>query len=247
MKHSVPFESAAPAIACETTAAGTNNPPGQDRTHGRSGHCVKRDAILGTAARIFHRDGFQGASIDLIASEAGVSRQTIYNHYRDKETLLGAVVNDSLQRVNDSMFDLLAAFPDDCPDLQQALEDFAWRLGENCIYNASGAFLRKLAQSSEPLQPEILQLYAQKGPAVFLPALAERLDRLAGRGRLDISDPQLAARHFMALINADVHYCRFAGKEIDTAIIQDSARNGVAAFLRAYGTNRDNQSGDSKR
>ena len=45
-------------------------------------------------ADVFCREGFAGASIDEIAGEACVSRQTIYNHYREKETLFMAVVED---------------------------------------------------------------------------------------------------------------------------------------------------------
>ncbi len=77
----------------------------------KPGQCMKRDFILCSAARVFNRDGFQGASIDLIANEAGVSRQTIYNHYRDKEALLAAVVEDALARMNASLFAVLATFP----------------------------------------------------------------------------------------------------------------------------------------
>ena len=41
---------------------------------------------------VFCREGFAGANIDLIAAEAGVSRQTVYNHHGDKEKLFMAVV-----------------------------------------------------------------------------------------------------------------------------------------------------------
>jgi AcrR family transcriptional regulator len=41
---------------------------------------------------VFCREGYAGANIDMIAAEAGVSRQTIYNHHGDKEKLFVAVV-----------------------------------------------------------------------------------------------------------------------------------------------------------
>ena len=49
-------------------------------------------SILEAAASVFCREGFAGANIDLIAAEAGVSRQTVYNHHGDKENLFVAVV-----------------------------------------------------------------------------------------------------------------------------------------------------------
>jgi hypothetical protein len=45
-------------------------PKGVSSTVIKPGQCMKRDFILCAAARVFYRDGFQGASIDLIASEA---------------------------------------------------------------------------------------------------------------------------------------------------------------------------------
>ncbi len=54
-------------------------------------------------------------------------------------------------------------------------------------------------------------------------------------GHLHVDDPDLAARHFMALINADTHYHILTGQCLDDAIIEKSAVNGVRTFLRAFG------------
>ena len=45
----------------------------------RRGPESRRAAIIDAASRVFAREGFAGTGIDAIASEAGVSRQTIYN------------------------------------------------------------------------------------------------------------------------------------------------------------------------
>ncbi|TIT60113.1 MAG: TetR/AcrR family transcriptional regulator, partial [Mesorhizobium sp.] len=42
-------------------------------------HEAKRISVVEAAASVFCREGFAGANIDLIAAEAGVSRQTVYN------------------------------------------------------------------------------------------------------------------------------------------------------------------------
>ena len=59
------------------------------------GHEAKRVSIIDAAGDIFCREGYAGANIDLIAAEAGVSRQTVYNHHRDKEKLFIAVIRDA--------------------------------------------------------------------------------------------------------------------------------------------------------
>ena len=202
----------------------------------KPGQCMKRDFILCSAARVFYRDGFQGASIDLIASEAGVSRQTIYNHYRDKEALLAAVIEDSLDRMNASLFAVLSTFPQTGEDMEKNLVAFAIRMSRNCVYDPSGTFLRKLMQSNDGDLPFAGNICSSKGPAQTVPAIAACLSRLALAGHLNIKDPDIAARHFLALINADTHFHMLAGQNLDDAILEKSAINGVRTFLMAFGT-----------
>jgi TetR/AcrR family transcriptional repressor of mexJK operon len=48
--------------------------------------------VIEAATRVFLRAGFTDASVDVIAAEAGVSKQTIYNHFGDKRKLFAAVI-----------------------------------------------------------------------------------------------------------------------------------------------------------
>lgn len=201
----------------------------------KAGQCMKRDFILCAASRVFYRDGFQGASIDLIASEAGVSRQTIYNHYRDKETLLTAVVDDAFDRMTASLFAVLATFPQSGVNLEEELIAFSIRMNSNCVYDSATIFLRKLFQSDEDALPLRSDICCERGPAQAVPAVAAHLSRLALEGELAIEDPDLAARHYFALINADIHYHLLRGQSIDDAIIEKSSINGVKTFLKAFG------------
>ncbi|WP_094505110.1 TetR/AcrR family transcriptional regulator [Brucella thiophenivorans] len=204
----------------------------------KPGQCMKRDFILCAAARVFYRDGFQGASIDLIASEAGVSRQTIYNHYRDKEALLAAVVDDAFDRMTSSLFAVLATFPQSGGNLEADLIAFSIRMSRNCVHDSSTVFLRKLFQSDEDALPLHGNVCGNKGPAQAVPAIAAHLARLALAGELNIEDPDLAARHYLALINADIHYHLLTGQTVDESIIEKSSINGVRTFLMAFGKSR---------
>lgn len=201
--------------------------------------CIKRDTILCTAARIFARDSFHGASIDLIASEAGVSRQTIYNHYKDKEALLSAVVDAALESINANLFEVLVTFPENGDDLENRLASFAVRLNLNCLHNNNGAFLRRLIQNEGPHLPDLLQSFRNEGPAKILSTIAACMARLALSGHLDTTDPDLAARHFMALINADVNFFALSGGKADEQQMEQGAINGVRTFMRAFGTQKD--------
>lgn len=51
----------------------------------------KHDAITRAASEMFLAEGFDRASLDQIAQRAGVSKQTIYSHFTDKESLFRAI------------------------------------------------------------------------------------------------------------------------------------------------------------
>src|SRR3546814_15305621 len=53
----------------------------------------KRAAILTAAVDVFLRGGYEAAGMDAIATEAGVAKQTIYNHFGSKDGLFRAIVS----------------------------------------------------------------------------------------------------------------------------------------------------------
>ena len=199
------------------------------------GHAAKRISILDAAADVFCREGFGGANIDLIAAEAGVSRQTVYNHHGDKENLFAAVVRQVTERTNAGIFETLATFPDQPLDLEADLVAFAVRLNRNCLCNRDGKFLRKLIQTEGERYPELFAIWRDEGPGKTWAALAARFARLAHAGFLDIDDPDVAARQFLALINADLQMPMMFGDKLSEDRLRDAAVNAVRTFLRAYG------------
>ena len=47
----------------------------------------KFDQVIEGARTVFMRDGYEGASVDDIAREAGVSKATLYSYFPDKRVL----------------------------------------------------------------------------------------------------------------------------------------------------------------
>lgn len=52
----------------------------------------KREQILQGAMRVFLHQGYAKTSMDRVAAAAGVSKQTIYSHFQDKEGLFTALI-----------------------------------------------------------------------------------------------------------------------------------------------------------
>jgi AcrR family transcriptional regulator len=199
------------------------------------GHEAKRVSIVDAAASVFCREGYAGANIDLIALEAGVSRQTVYNHHGDKEKLFMAVVRDLTDRCNVGIFATIATFPDQPGDLEADLIGFALRMNQNCICNRDGKFLRKLIQTEGERYPELFAEWRELGPGRTWPALAARFARLAYGGYLTVEDPDVAARQFLGLVNAELQITFMLGGTPSHDELLRSATNGVRTFLNAYG------------
>ncbi|HEY4192188.1 MAG TPA: TetR/AcrR family transcriptional regulator [Mesorhizobium sp.] len=199
------------------------------------GHEAKRASIIDAAGDVFCREGYAGANIDMIAAEAGVSRQTVYNHHHDKEKLFVAVVRDLTERSNAGVFATLLTFPDQPGDIEADLIAFAVRLNRNCICNREGKFLRKLIQAESERYPELFAPWRNDGPGKTWSALAARFARLAHAGYLQVDDPDVAARQFFSLINADLHMTMMLGGTPTDAEVLEAATNAVRTFLRAFG------------
>src|ERR1700735_1729817 len=52
----------------------------------------KRQAIIEAATALFLRDGYRNTSMDQVAADAAVSKQTVYKQFADKEQLFRAIV-----------------------------------------------------------------------------------------------------------------------------------------------------------
>ncbi|MCH8846441.1 MAG: TetR/AcrR family transcriptional regulator [Proteobacteria bacterium] len=62
----------------------------------------KREQIVSVALKLFYQNGFHATGIDRIIKEAGVSKKTLYNHFKSKDELVLAALRkrDELFRNN---------------------------------------------------------------------------------------------------------------------------------------------------
>ena len=197
------------------------------------GNYNKRCAIIAAATAVFVRDGYVGASIDTIADEARVSRQTIYNQIGDKEKLFAEVVRGIVEQSTARLMETLATFPMTDRDIDSELVEFAVRFTGNCLCDANARALRRLLDNEGARYPELFAALKEYGPGKNLPAISACFARLARTGAIEADSPELAARQFLALIGADLP--NEPGSRVDEEQVRAAARNGVRTFLRAYG------------
>lgn len=64
-------------------------------------HDQKREQILRNAAKVFATEGFDRASMSLLARECGISKANIYHYYDSKDALLFDILETYLRELKD--------------------------------------------------------------------------------------------------------------------------------------------------
>jgi len=211
--------------------AGKSWPDGASRAVGAAG--PKGEAIAQAALRLFLRDGYERTSVDAIAAEAGVSKRTIYNRYGDKENLFLSVLRDTYNSMMVTFRGIADKYLGDVTDVQQDLTAFALEVARTMTTAPDRIALVRLIMSEAPFFPALIR--AEQGPTTMHGSITAYLARLAGEGRLAITDPAEAAEHLVALtINQINARTMFGVVPVSDAEVERIITGGVAAFVRAY-------------
>lgn len=159
----------------------------------------KHDAITRAAAETFLAEGFERASLDQIAHRAGVSKQTIYSHFADKEALFKAICAGLTETLT---LPLEQASP--AADLRSALV----RLGEDMLklmLRPASLDLHRLVVSASPRFPELGRVAYEAGAkrmsAAIVTLLIERSRVGDGVARpLGLAEADLLAEQFVGML-----------------------------------------------
>jgi AcrR family transcriptional regulator len=191
----------------------------------------KRQAILENAYRLFRAQGFDGTSMADITSEVGGSKATLYSHFPSKEELF---VECMMAALENYMSDTLKHLDASRADPEVALRNFGTSV-LNFICSAEQVEVRRL-MIAEASRSGTGKLFFDKLTALRA-KIASFLDACMASGLLRLDDPDLAADHLGALLEAEIleplllNVREAAPDEKETAL---AARRAVAAFLRAY-------------
>ena len=197
----------------------------------------KRRAILEAATVAFLRQGYLGTSMDEIAAAAGVSKQTVYKHFADKERLFTEIVAGAVDEAGDPLAGEVLELVQG-RDIEAGLRELARRQLAS-VMQPRLMQLRRLVIGEAGRFPELGRAFYERGAGRAVALLAEAFERLGERGALAIEDPELAATHFNWLVmSAPVNRAMLLGDEgLPTRDELDRyADAGVRAFLAAYAT-----------
>jgi AcrR family transcriptional regulator len=195
----------------------------------------KRKAILDAATTAFLQKGYLGTSMDEVATLAAVSKQTVYKHFDDKESLFSEIVLTTIADYTDHLFDDVLALQD-TQDLDRDLCALARRI-VHVVMQPRVLRLRRLVVGEASRFPRLGRTFFDRGPSRTIEALATAFARLAQRGLLTLEDPTLAAAHCNWLVAANpVNVAMLTGDDepFSEEELDHFADEGARVFLAAY-------------
>ncbi|AZO19832.1 MAG: TetR family transcriptional regulator [Mesorhizobium sp.] len=193
-----------------------------------------REAVLAAAIDVFLERGVTRATLEQIASAAGVTRGAVYWHFRDKQEIFTALerrANMPNEEFGDRLTARLATQPDLDPlrELADVIRDGLQAFETHPERSRILTILWLRCEYSEDMLPVVMR---QREADLALQKLFESVIALAAtRGRLAPAlSPELAARALLLLVNGSVlDWLRAPGQfELTT-----STMPMVAGFLEA--------------
>lgn len=192
----------------------------------------KFDQVLDGAREVFLRDGFEGASVDEIARQAGVSKATLYSYFPDKRLLFSEVAAAQCrQQAADAVLMIDMSRPPK-EVLAQAGTKF---LG--FIYSEFGQRIFKICVAESDRFPELGRQFYQSGPMIMRRVMTDYLSAARDRGEVVIDDMDLAADQFAELCKADLWPKLVFGEKssFSEAEIKRVVDGAVETFMARYG------------
>lgn len=196
----------------------------------RSKNETKRQQILEAAIVLFTEQGFAATSMELIAKNADVSKQTVYSHFGNKDDLFSASVECRCESLH--IGDLSQ---DDLSDPQVILYKLA-KSFTDFITSKEACAVHKICVFESTAYPQVSDIFYQAGPLKVTNDVTQLMANLHQQGFLKIENPKYAALQFLNMMKGElwmqIEYNtqeRISSQEVDKYL-----RDSVDFFIRGY-------------
>jgi AcrR family transcriptional regulator len=185
----------------------------------------RRQQIIATAMELFGKKGFRGTTTRDLATEADVNEAIIFRHFKTKEELYSAIIEQKAGERDSYHEELerLAAVGDD--------EQFFEAVGRTFLekHETDTTFMRLLlfsALEGHQLSDMFVSSMAARHP------IANYIERRIGEGAFRQIDPQLAARALMGMFASFIMWQEIFGfKNKQPRDREEVVRTFVSIFL----------------
>ncbi len=196
---------------------------------GRTKSDKKNRQILEAAIKLFVGSGYHNTSMDEIAASAGVSKQTIYSHFSNKQELFKSAVQS---RRSDFLGAELALDTEAPP--RDTLRKFATALLK-LLLSEDVVRTRRVCDAEAESHPEVAAAYFSEGPEHTTRMLSAYLKKLHDSGQLTISNPDHAAIQLLYMLTGEAQMRALLNQPVWTdEQVMDYLDSSIEMFMRAY-------------
>jgi AcrR family transcriptional regulator len=195
--------------------------------------------LLAVARDVFLEHGFAGATMQDVATRAGVSKTSLYREHASKDDLFAAVVLDWAARGRGGMRPALEALVA-AQSLRAGLLALACTV-QAAVLSDGPLRMRRLVAAEAERFPDVSASYVAASWEANVAELAGALTTLRSRGSLDREmDASLAAEQLTwMVVGVPLNAQTLGAPALAEARLLRVAEAAVDAFLRAYGRPQD--------
>ncbi len=175
---------------------------------------LREDAILNAATSTLAAKGFDLMTMDDVAAAVGISKPSLYKHFKSKDALVG----ETMIRLVEGALDYLEKLPADRPPLERlrALLEWALRIrldGGLPLMPSTSAQVRDMLVRNVRYVTRVLKLNGQLEQVV-------REAKARGQLRNDLPDAVILFSYYARTCDPTVDYLRLYAKMADQAILE---------------------------
>ena len=157
---------------------------------GRPKDNVKNEQILQAASDLFLDKGLKATSMDAVAGRAGVSKQTLYSHFKNKDALYQGVILNKLSSYN---FTYTIEMTDDREADLQNMGSYLLDL----LTDEEVVAMYRIVISEAGTFPKISSLFYESGPEQVIEQFTDYFERC------DVEEPEYKAELFTTMIQGE--------------------------------------------
>lgn len=190
----------------------------------------KRMQILSAAKDLFTAHGLPAVSMDQIAKAAGVSKQTVYSHFGNKDELFTAAIEEKCIALDMSSIQPLEGTP-----ARDTITLIANRF-VTMILSEEATQVHRTCVSEALTTPHVARVFYNTGPVKVIAAVADILSKMHDQGVLEIEDCHMASVQLLKMLHGEarMHAEYNIEPKISEAEIQRYTENCIEMFIRAY-------------
>lgn len=191
----------------------------------------KRTLILKMAEKMFMNQAYSAVSMDALAEAVPVSKRTLYNHFKDKQSLFTAVMQGRCSLLFQRFQQTLQENQTPKKTLTDIGEQFLGIVMEPDAVNMYRTAITETAKF-----PDLGLLFYESGPKRTQAILSDYLKKLHDKGELKVPNPELAAGIFLNMLTGRLHMQRLLGvkKQITAKEKEEIIQTAVHIFLNGH-------------